>query len=141
MLASKSAFLVVSGTLAALLQRQSSELAAGGLKWEVDVGATHTESDWAKRLPRALLHLCSPWWAPLVIANQDKLFFTIPRKLKAGAPALMFFNKVGYIDSMTYVPSFMNCTVVLSICISGHHCFDTSLAILLPSPLVLHYTL
>lgn len=46
--------------------------------------ATHTESAWARRLPRALPFLARAWWAPLAAANAANLYFTSPRRLTAG---------------------------------------------------------
>ncbi len=66
----------------------------GWLQVEVEEGATHTESAWAGRLPRALAHLGLPWWRPLLArrAAQGALYFTVPRKPKAGARAVVYFN-------------------------------------------------
>lgn len=51
---------------------------------QVEAGATHTESAWARRLPRALPFLARAWWAPLAAANAADLYFTSPRRLTAG---------------------------------------------------------
>lgn len=63
------------------------------LKWQISEGATHSESDWARRLPAALSFILQPWWAPVLRRNGDSLFFTTPRKLQAGQPAVLFVNR------------------------------------------------
>ncbi len=60
---------------------------------QVDEGATHTEAAWAWRLPSALSFLLAPWWADIEARHTDSLFFTSPRKLQAGQPAVLFVNK------------------------------------------------
>lgn len=77
-----------------MLAQQSPELAAGGLAWEVDEAATHNEAAWAARLPRALHHLLAPWWAPTAARSRGSLYFTLPRRLKGGQPAVLYFNQV-----------------------------------------------
>lgn len=54
------------------------------LRWEVEVGATHTEAAWAARLPRALAFLLSDWWRPILAAKSGNLYFTVPKQLRAG---------------------------------------------------------
>ena len=59
----------------------------------VDPEATHNEPAWAARLPAALQFLCGGWWAPWEARYRDKLYFTMPRRLKAGSPAVVFLNR------------------------------------------------
>lgn len=67
-------------------------LCAERLSWQVDADATHTEAAWMKRLPAALTHLCSAWWQRIARDNENKLYFTTPRRVKAGQPMTLFFN-------------------------------------------------
>ena len=60
----------------------------------IDEGATHTESAWAARLPRALRFLGLHWWRPVLAARADRLYFTFPRRLQAGQSGVLFFNQV-----------------------------------------------
>ncbi len=64
------------------------------LQLVVEEGATHTESAWAGRLPAALGFLGLPWWRRLMARRRDQLYFTVPRKLRSGQPAVLFFNQV-----------------------------------------------
>ena len=59
---------------------------------QVDDGATHTESAWAQRLPTALQHLLTPWWHAVLCRQAGALYFTSPRKLQAGQPAVLFVD-------------------------------------------------
>ncbi|GAB4823020.1 hypothetical protein N2152v2_010066 [Parachlorella kessleri] len=67
-------------------------LGSDRLQWQVDEGATHTESAWAQRLPAALTHLLSPWWHAVLCRHAGSLYFTSPRKLEAGQPAVLFVD-------------------------------------------------
>lgn len=60
---------------------------------QVDPEATHSEEAWADRLPQALPFLLGHWWAGAAARNAHSLFFTSPRKLQAGQPAVLFVNK------------------------------------------------
>lgn len=81
--------------LAGLLAQQSSALASGGLACTIHQGATHTEAAWASRMPNALRHLCSTWWAHVAESEaHGRLYFTLPRRLRGGQQALLFFNQV-----------------------------------------------
>ncbi|KAG2497276.1 hypothetical protein HYH03_004860 [Edaphochlamys debaryana] len=80
--------------LAALLEDKG--VAKGTrLQVSIDKGATHTESAWAQRLPSALQHLGLHWWRPLLArqAQRGALYFTVPRKPRAGEQAVLFFNQ------------------------------------------------
>lgn len=77
--------------LAALLG--SRGLGPDRLKWEIGDGAAHTEAAWAERLPRALPFLLHHWWAGATQRHTHDLFFTSPRKLQAGQPAVLFVQK------------------------------------------------
>ncbi|KAG2443225.1 hypothetical protein HYH02_009298 [Chlamydomonas schloesseri] len=63
------------------------------LKVVLDEGATHTESAWAARLPRALRFLGLHWWRSVMAARKDQLYFTFPRRLQAGQSGVLFFNQ------------------------------------------------
>ena len=60
---------------------------------QIGEGAAHTESAWAERLPGALTFLLQPWWADTMARHSQSLFFTSPRKLQAGQPAVLFVNR------------------------------------------------
>ncbi|GLC43975.1 hypothetical protein PLESTB_000215900 [Pleodorina starrii] len=79
--------------LAALLESRGGLRRGEGLEVEVEEGATHTEAAWAGRLPRALGFLGRHWWRRTMARRRDQLYFTVPRKLRAGQPAVLFFNQ------------------------------------------------
>lgn len=58
----------------------------------VDPVGIHSESAWRDRLPAALTFLLSPWWGALVKGHEDDLFFTVPRRLRAGQAATILVN-------------------------------------------------
>ena len=60
---------------------------------QIGESAAHTEAAWAERLPRALPFLLQPWWAGAAERHSGDLFFTSPRKLQAGQPAVLFVQK------------------------------------------------
>lgn len=60
---------------------------------QIGDGAAHTEAAWAERLPRALPFLLHHWWAGATQRHTRDLFFTRPRKLQAGQPAVLFVQK------------------------------------------------
>ncbi len=60
---------------------------------QIGEGAAHTESAWAERLPRALPFLLQPWWESWHARHSNSLYFTSPRKLQAGQPAVLFVNQ------------------------------------------------
>ncbi|GIL79183.1 hypothetical protein Vretimale_16716 [Volvox reticuliferus] len=78
--------------LAALLE--SRGLVRGqGLQVVIEEGATHTEAAWAERLSSALGFLGLHWWRRVMAHRRGQLYFTVPRKLRAGQPAVLFFNQ------------------------------------------------
>lgn len=58
----------------------------------LEADSTHNEASWAKRLPQALTFLLSPWWAALASRHERELYFTVPRRLRAGQAATLVFN-------------------------------------------------
>ncbi|GIL61286.1 hypothetical protein Vafri_15684 [Volvox africanus] len=78
--------------VAALLE--SKALVRGqGLQVVIEEGATHTEAAWAGRLPAALGFLGLHWWRRVMSHRREQLYFTFPGKLRAGQPAVLFFNQ------------------------------------------------
>lgn len=63
------------------------------LSSQIGLGAGHTESAWAQRLPAALDFLLAPWWGDAAAHHAQHLFFTSPAKLQAGQPAVLFVNQ------------------------------------------------
>jgi hypothetical protein len=71
-----------------------SGLGANRLAWEFGPQHAHTESAWAARLPAALQFIAGSWWQRWEQRHGSSLFFTVPRRLKAGAAGqVLFFNK------------------------------------------------
>ncbi|KAF6258831.1 Alpha/Beta hydrolase protein [Scenedesmus sp. NREL 46B-D3] len=71
-----------------------SGLGPSRLAWAFEPEHAHTESAWAARLPAALQFLGGGWWQRWLQRYDNELFFTIPRRLKAGMPGqLLFFNR------------------------------------------------
>lgn len=60
---------------------------------QIGEGHAHTESAWAERLPQALAFLGQPWWARQAAQHDQHLFFTSPRRLRAGQPATLFVQQ------------------------------------------------
>eukprot|EP00198_Chlamydomonas_reinhardtii_P004541 XP_001693877.1 predicted protein [Chlamydomonas reinhardtii] len=79
--------------LAEVLEGRGGLTKGTRLKVVIDEGATHTESAWAARLPRALRFLGLHWWRPVLAARADRLYFTFPRRLQAGQSGVLFFNQ------------------------------------------------
>ncbi|WIA18323.1 hypothetical protein OEZ85_009788 [Tetradesmus obliquus] len=83
----------------AYLASLSNSLAASGLGPDrlacaVEPQHGHTESAWAARLPAALQFVGGGWWQAWEARYSADLFFTVPRRLKAGASGqLLFLNK------------------------------------------------
>ncbi len=63
------------------------------MRVEVQPSATHNEAAWADRLPAALLHLCSHWWARALRDRQHELVTTVPSRLRPGAPGVVLVNR------------------------------------------------
>ncbi|KAF8061885.1 ybbA [Scenedesmus sp. PABB004] len=65
------------------------------LAWTVEPDAGHTEAAWAARLPAALQFVAGGWWRRWQERYAGELFFTLPRRLKAGLAGrqLLFFNR------------------------------------------------
>ncbi|EFJ50202.1 hypothetical protein VOLCADRAFT_89088 [Volvox carteri f. nagariensis] len=78
--------------LAALLESRGL-MRGERLQLVIEEGATHTEAAWAGRLPAALSSLGLHWWRHVLSRCRDHLYFTFPRKLLAGRPAVLFFNQ------------------------------------------------
>ncbi|KAG2443453.1 hypothetical protein HXX76_001810 [Chlamydomonas incerta] len=79
--------------LAEVLETRGGLTKGTRLKVVIDDGATHTESAWAARLPRALRFLGLHWWRSVLAARSDRLYFTFPRRLQAGQSGVLFFNQ------------------------------------------------
>ncbi|KAG1669133.1 hypothetical protein FOA52_002644 [Chlamydomonas sp. UWO 241] len=86
----------------ALLARCADDLelvlSAGGmetgvsLRSVIEASAAHNEAAWAARLPAQLAFLLGPWWGALASRHVHDLYFTVPRRLRAGCPAALVFN-------------------------------------------------
>jgi hypothetical protein len=71
-----------------------SGLGPSRLAWAFEPEHAHTESAWAGRLGAALQFVGGGWWQRWLNRYQNELFFTVPRRLKAGVSGqLLFFNR------------------------------------------------
>eukprot|EP00775_Hariotina_reticulata_P003956 gene3956-4209_t len=90
--------------------------------------AAHTESAWRDRLPAALQFVCGGWWQRWAQRFSGQLFFTTPRRLKAGqtgqAGQVLFFNKEKS-NSLSHLPREAGVTMVL---VLDHPLASSSLA-------------
>ncbi|KAL6760544.1 Alpha/Beta hydrolase protein [Haematococcus lacustris] len=79
--------------LTATLAKQADLEEGRSLLLELQPGATHNEQAWADRLPRALAFLGRPWWQRQLRGKRGHLYFTVPRRLRPGVPAVLLVNK------------------------------------------------